>query len=119
MVWPDSLCAKVLKGKYFPNGDFLSATKKKHSSATWRSILHGRDVLKRGLIKRIGPGEVDVRQGNWIPGLQSFKPLVRMPTANTHLVRDLFVPGTRVWDEQAKRRSLMAFEAAKVLKIKL
>jgi hypothetical protein len=25
----DSLCAKVLKGKYFPFGDFLSATKKR------------------------------------------------------------------------------------------
>ncbi|XP_062213692.1 uncharacterized protein LOC133914648 [Phragmites australis] len=45
---PESLCAKVLKGKYFPNGDFLSATRKKRSSETWRSILHGKDVLKRG-----------------------------------------------------------------------
>jgi hypothetical protein len=38
---PDSLCAKVLKGKYFPNGNFLSATKRRRSSETWRSILHG------------------------------------------------------------------------------
>lgn len=26
---PSSLCARVLRGEYFPNGDFLSATKKK------------------------------------------------------------------------------------------
>ena len=25
---PNSLCAQVLKGKYYPNSDFLSATKK-------------------------------------------------------------------------------------------
>lgn len=60
LMRPDSLCAKVLKGKYYPSSNFLSATKKRRSLATWWSILHGRDVLKRGLIKRVGPGEIDV-----------------------------------------------------------
>jgi len=32
MMRPDSLCARVLKGKYYPHGDFLSATRKKRSS---------------------------------------------------------------------------------------
>ena len=57
---PDSLCARVLKGKYYPNSDFLSATRKRRCSATWRSILHGRDILARGLIKRVGPGDISV-----------------------------------------------------------
>jgi len=115
---PDSHCAKVLKGKYYPSGDFLSATKKRRSSATWRSILHGRDVLKKGLINRVGPGNINVWQDNWIPGLRSLKPLIHMPPANAVLVRDLFVPRTRIWDDRAVRRSLMALEAAEVLKIK-
>uniref|UniRef100_A0A0A9GKT5 Uncharacterized protein n=1 Tax=Arundo donax TaxID=35708 RepID=A0A0A9GKT5_ARUDO len=50
MLKPDSLCARVLKGQCFPNTDFLSATRKKHSSHTWRAILAGRDVLSKGLI---------------------------------------------------------------------
>jgi hypothetical protein len=29
---PDSLCTRVIKGKYFPNGVFLTATRKKRSS---------------------------------------------------------------------------------------
>jgi hypothetical protein len=41
-----------------------------------------------------------------------------MPPANAVLVRDLFVPRTRIWDDRAVRRSLMALEAAEVLKIK-
>ena len=57
---PDSLCARVLKGKYYPNSDFLSATRKRRCSATWRSILHGRDILARGLVKRVGPGDISV-----------------------------------------------------------
>jgi hypothetical protein len=96
LMRPDLLCAKVLKGKYFPSGDFLSATKKRRSSATWRAIVHGRDVLKRGLINRIGLGEINIWQDNWIPGLQSLKPLVRMPKATAERVCDLFIPGTRV-----------------------
>jgi hypothetical protein len=52
-----SLCARVLKGKYFPNCTFIVATRKKKSSETWRAILHGRRALMKGLIKRIGPGD--------------------------------------------------------------
>lgn len=61
---PNSLCAKVMKGKYFPTGDFLLTTKRRQSSATWRSILYGRDVLQKGLIKRVGPGDINIWQEN-------------------------------------------------------
>jgi hypothetical protein len=115
---PDSMCARVLKGKYYPHSDFLLATKKKRSSATWLSILHGSDVLQKGLIKRVGPGDFNVWQEKWIPGLRSMSPLVRLPTTNVEMVQDLFVPGTRVWDERIVRNSFMALEAAEVLKIK-
>ncbi|GJN28083.1 hypothetical protein PR202_gb16165 [Eleusine coracana subsp. coracana] len=51
---PDALCTRVIKGKYFPHGNFLTATRKKKSSETWRAMLYGREILKKGLIKRIG-----------------------------------------------------------------
>jgi hypothetical protein len=35
MTNPSSLCAWVLKGKYYPTGDFMSARRKKNSSYTW------------------------------------------------------------------------------------
>jgi hypothetical protein len=49
MTKTDSLCAKVLKGKYYHNSDFLLAQRKKNSSHTWRAILHGREALKKGV----------------------------------------------------------------------
>jgi hypothetical protein len=49
---PDSMCAKVLKGKYFPNGDFVSATREKKSLETWCAILYGRGALLKGFVKR-------------------------------------------------------------------
>jgi hypothetical protein len=57
MTRPNSLCSRVLKGRYYHNGDFLAATRKRHSSQTWRAILVGRDTLWHGLIRRIGDGE--------------------------------------------------------------
>lgn len=37
----DSLCAKVLKAKYYPNCHLLKAGPKKGSSFTWQSIVAG------------------------------------------------------------------------------
>lgn len=53
---PDSLCAQVLRAKYFANGNVLNARPKHNMSYTWRSILAGIAVLKKGLIWRIGDG---------------------------------------------------------------
>lgn len=46
---PDSLCAVVLKAKYFPECSILDATEIRGMSYTWRSILKGRDLLKEVL----------------------------------------------------------------------
>lgn len=115
---PSSLCARVLKGKYYHSSDFLSATKKRRSSATWRSILHGREVLRKGLIFRVGPGNIDAWNDNWIPGARSFRPLMRLDTAAVDQVNELFIPGTRVWDEQKLRKSFMALDVLDIMKIK-
>lgn len=46
---PNSLMARVLKGKYFPHTNILNTGKKKQSSYIWNSLLHGQALLKRGL----------------------------------------------------------------------
>jgi hypothetical protein len=42
---PTSPCAQVLKGRYYHDSDFWHATRPRTWSYTWRSILHGRDLL--------------------------------------------------------------------------
>jgi len=65
---PDSLCARVLKGRYYHDGNFLTSTRKKHASQTWRSILAGHDVLMKGLIRRIGSGaSTHIWRDRWLP----------------------------------------------------
>jgi hypothetical protein len=52
-----SLSARVLKAAYFLNTDFLEAELSSAPSRIWRAVLDGKEVLKQGLIQRIGTGE--------------------------------------------------------------
>jgi hypothetical protein len=46
----ESLCSRILGAKYFPGGDLLQAVAKPGMSYSWRSILKGVQVLKKGII---------------------------------------------------------------------
>ena len=60
---PHGLCARVLKGRYFPCSDFLNAHAPRSASATWRNILAGRELLKHGDGWGIGDGKhVNIRK---------------------------------------------------------
>ena len=52
----DSLLYKIYKAKYFPNISFLEATVPSHSSYAWRSITHGRELIKQRSRWRVGNG---------------------------------------------------------------
>lgn len=44
---PTSYWAATLKGIYFPNTTFWNADDKRRSSWVWKSLLHGRELLKQ------------------------------------------------------------------------
>lgn len=43
---PNTLMCRVLKAKYFPNVDFLSATLDRNPSYTWTSIHSSQDLVR-------------------------------------------------------------------------
>jgi hypothetical protein len=53
----ESLCAQVLRAKYYPSGDLLRAELKKGASFTWQSLMDGMETFKRGYIWRVGNGD--------------------------------------------------------------
>jgi hypothetical protein len=97
---PDSLCARTLKAKYFPNSDFLGAKAKAGCSYTWRSIMQGLEVLREGVIRRIGSGQnVDMWKDPWLPREVSRRPITLRGRNILQKVAELIDPGTEQWDD--------------------
>ncbi|GJM95313.1 hypothetical protein PR202_ga12030 [Eleusine coracana subsp. coracana] len=120
MTNSNSLCARVLKGKYFPNSDFLAARKKKNSSHTWRAILAGRKALELGLIRRIGDGSLtSIWNDRWIPNGVGFRPICQKEDADAQQVSDLMIPGIQAWDDVALEQNLIQMDAEAVKRIPL
>ena len=68
IAFPDSLCARLLKAKYFPFGDLTDTAFIQNPSPCWQGIMHGLELLKKGMIWRIGNGKkVRIWRDNWIP----------------------------------------------------
>lgn len=87
---PDSLCARVLKARYYKNSDVMASTCPKRGSFTWKSICHGKELLRHGVIWRIGNGEkVNIWSDNWIPRAGSMKPVGCKDPQNVRVVADL------------------------------
>lgn len=47
-----------MKARYFPDDNIMTATVKTKASYVWRSILYGRDLLRRGMRYVIGDGSL-------------------------------------------------------------
>jgi hypothetical protein len=73
---PNSLSARILKAVYFPDSDFLVAEAGSSPSQVWRSILEEKEVLLKGLIRRVGTSvDTNIRTMNWIPRDGMLRPL--------------------------------------------
>ncbi|CAN6374879.1 unnamed protein product [Urochloa humidicola] len=96
---PESLCAQVLRAKYYPEGNPLKASPGRNMSYTWRSILSGLEVLKEGLVWRIGDGsKVNVWEDAWLPKEWSRKPITPKGHNLMTMVSELIDPSTGSWD---------------------
>jgi hypothetical protein len=75
---PEFLYAQVLHAKYSTYGNILDAKPIVGMNYVWRSILQGLEVLKVGMICRIGDGSnVRIWEDPWLPC-----GVTRRPTTN-------------------------------------
>jgi hypothetical protein len=117
---PDSLCARVLQAKYYPDGNILTAGPKAGSSLTWQSILVGVTTFKRGYIWRIGNGEkINIWRDPWIPSSPSRKILSPRGGVIYTKVCELINPVTNQWDEELLRSIFADIDVRRILQIPL
>ncbi|CAL1384042.1 unnamed protein product [Linum trigynum] len=104
---PQSLLAQVYKGKYFPNGTFLTAQARSRPSWGWQSILFGRQLLESGLRWQIGNGQkAPLLMSSWIPQQHPRPPVYNprvVPSGEGLKVKEVIHPGEGRWDDQKLR----------------
>ena len=69
---PGSLCARLLKAKYFPNGNLLDIVFFGNASAFCKGIEYGLELVKKGVIWK---NSVRASRDPWIPRGPSLRPI--------------------------------------------
>ncbi|GJN27875.1 hypothetical protein PR202_gb15931 [Eleusine coracana subsp. coracana] len=117
---PNSLCARILRAKYYPDGRLLNAKAKSGSSFTWQSILAGLDNFKKGYIWWVGDGtQINIWEDQWIPRSNNMK--VQTPRGNRVVttVDELINPIDGNWDDDLIKSLFPSVDVNRILQIPL
>jgi len=89
----NSLVARLLQAKYFPDGNIFNATLGARPSYTWRSLLN-------------------IWEDRWLPRPKSFKPITPKSIAyELYKVHDLIDHDNRSWKEELIHQKFLPIDA--------
>jgi hypothetical protein len=116
LISPDSLCAQVLKAKYYPHSTILEAVPRDGMAYSFRSILRGVELLKEGLIWQIGDGaNVNIWSDPWLARDGALKPITPRGQCVFTKVNELINPITGQWDEVLVRDNFLQIDVETIL----
>ena len=120
MQHPHCLMARILKARYFPEEDILNAKLKKKASYAWKSILHGRDLINKGMRYIIGDGTlVNMWTDPWIPDHPPRPPRARGVYQLEEKMKEYFNTARDQWNEQKLREVIIDEDVDKILALKI
>ena len=97
---PYTLASRLIKAKYFPHGNFLSAQLGSNPSYTWKSIWSSQFILKQGCRWCIGDeSSINIWHEPWLKDDTNLRVVTPMIEGIESLrVQDLFIMESRYWD---------------------
>jgi hypothetical protein len=118
LIFPNSLCARVLKARYFPHGNLVDTVFTGNPSSTWTAISHGLDLLKKGLVWRVGNGEsIRVWRDSWLPRKANGKVLT--PKGNNRIRRvSELIDAQGKWNVEKIHDTFYPIDVDAILRIK-
>ncbi|KAL9413382.1 hypothetical protein AB3S75_041953 [Citrus x aurantiifolia] len=116
---PESLAARIMKARYFREGNFLNASTGSNPSYIWRSLLWGRQVILKGCRWRIGNGmSVLIYRDNWIQRPSTFQPFSTPKMSPEAKVAELIDKENR-WKTEVIQQIFPKDDAEEILSIPL
>lgn len=116
----DSLCSRILKAKYYLDGHIIDTVFIGNASPTWRSIEYGLDLLKKGIIWRMGnESSIQIWHDQWIPRETSLVVLGKKRHNWLCWVSKLIDQHTNTWNMQTVNELFHSLDVEEILKLKL
>jgi hypothetical protein len=116
--FPNTLCAQLLKSKYYPNGVLTDTVFSRNKSSTWQAVEHGLELLKKGVIWRVGNGaNIRVWRDPWIPRDWNHYPRSPQGRCRLRWVADFLNPDGS-WKETLVNQYFEAEEARLICQIR-
>uniref|UniRef100_A0A803Q8T8 Uncharacterized protein n=1 Tax=Cannabis sativa TaxID=3483 RepID=A0A803Q8T8_CANSA len=117
----DKPWVRLLETRYCQGLDAWQVEKRSGDSRVWRGILEARHVCIAGAGVLIGDGESYLWERPWVPGKSMEEVRNGCHYSRRHAfvkVSDLFLEGTRVWNEELIKASFDADVASAILCIR-
>lgn len=97
---PNSLFARVFKGRYYKNSSPLEPIRSYSPSYGWRSITSARSLVYKGLIKRVGTGSsISVWNDPWLSSTRPRPANKNLHNSYPDLTVDYFInQESRTWN---------------------
>lgn len=113
---PNSLCHWVFKARFFPTCSILEAKYSNTGSYAWKSILSARDVIRKGIVWRIGNGQnVQIKEDRWLPSSPRGSIISPLPTVAVETkVQTLINPKLGVWRADRVNQLFLPQKAASI-----
>jgi ribonuclease HI len=125
MAWrliqrPNSLCARVLKARYYPHGNILDTVFASDPSPAWKGVEHGLELLKKGIISRIGDGRnTQILRDQWIPRDAGLKITALKKNSRKRWVNQLISPTTNSWNTDLLRELFYEHDVQAITEIEI
>jgi hypothetical protein len=115
---PNTLCAQILKAKYYPNGFLLDTVFSGNGSSTWHAIEYGLELLNEGVIWRVGNGaKIRVWHDPWIPRESDHHATTDQGRCVYRWVSDFIMPNG-AWDMQCLQQYFNQEDIQAIVQIK-
>jgi hypothetical protein len=115
---PQSLAARLMKAIYYPRGNLIDTVFRSEASAVWHGIEHGLELLKQGVVWRIGDGkDIRIWRDSWLPRNYALKAQPGKSKGRLRRVSQLVNEGSGTWNSQIIQKMFYAHDAEVILQL--
>jgi hypothetical protein len=107
-----------MKAIYYPRGNIIDTIFRSEASPVWHGIEHGLELVKQGIVWRIGDGKnTRIWRDNWLPRSMALKPQPGKSNNRYRRVSQLAGMSTGTWNDQLIRKFFYPHDAEVILRL--